>query len=399
MKKKAVLAFSGGLDTSYCALNLSNRKNLDVFSVIVNTGGFTNDELAAISGHARKLGVIEHKTIDVTDKYYSQCIRYLIYGNVLRNGSYPLSVSSERVFQAIAIAEYANEITADYIAHGSTGAGNDQVRFDMIFSILAPDIEILTPIRDQQLSREEEIAYLAENGIQMDAEKARYSINQGLWGTTIGGKETLTSNLPLPENAFPTRVTETNPVKIDLGFKKGQLFSINGTDFQNPVQAISQLNKIAAPFGIGRDIHVGDTIIGIKGRVGFEAPAPILIIKAHQSLEKHVLSKWQIHWKEQMANWYGIMLHEGQYLDPVMRDIEVFLENTQDVVNGNVYIELFPHRFQVQGIKSPNDLMVSEFGAYGEMNLAWSGEDVRGFAKIMANQSRIHRVVNSRNKR
>jgi len=394
MKKKAVLAFSGGLDTSYCAVSLSKEKKFDVHSVIVNTGGFSTEELAEIGSRALKLGVNVHKTLDVTEKYYKQCLRYLIFGNVLKNGSYPLSVSSERVFQAAAIAEYASEINADYIAHGSTGAGNDQVRFDLIFSILAPDIEILTPIRDQCLSRDEEIKYLTDNGFKMDWHKSQYSINQGLWGTTIGGKETLTSNLPLPEEAFPTEVTKTEPISIELGFTKGELLSINGTEFTDPVKAIIKLNEIAASFGIGRDIHVGDTVIGIKGRVGFEASAPVLIIKSHQSLEKHVLSKWQIHWKEQLAAWYGMMLHEGQFHDPVMRDIEAFLDTTQNYVNGTVHIELAPYRFQILGISSPNDLMAAEFGSYGEENLAWSGQDVRGFAKILANQGRIHRAVN-----
>ena len=399
MKKKAVLAFSGGLDTSYCAASLSKEKEMDVHSVFVNTGGFSEDELSDISTRAVNLGVNVHKTLDVTEKYYKQCLRYLIFGNVLKNGSYPLSVSSERVFQAAAIAEYAKEVNADYIAHGSTGAGNDQVRFDLIFSILAPDIEILTPIRDQQLSREEEIKYLAENGVKMDWQKSQYSINQGLWGTTIGGRETLTSNLPLPEDAYPSNVSETQPLKIELGFIKGELKKINDAEYKDPVETIRRLNNIAASFGIGRDIHVGDTVIGIKGRVGFEAPAPILMIKAHQSLEKHVLSKWQIHWKEQLASWYGMMLHEGQFYDPVMRDIEIFLENTQHTVNGTVYIELAPYRFQILGISSPNDLMAAEFGRYGEENPAWSGQDVRGFAKILANQGRIHRAVNKGDKK
>lgn len=396
MKKKVILAFSGGLDTSYCVKYLSETKGLEVHTVIVNTGGFQEDELDKIAKLSQTLGSVKHKTIDVTQQYYEKCIQFLVYGNILKNGVYPLSVSSERVFQALALATYAKENGADYIAHGSTGAGNDQVRFDMIFSIVAPDIEILTPIREQQLSRDDEINFLSKHGHHLDFEKAQYSINQGLWGTSVGGKETLTSHQPLPEAAYPTAITEKKPRKITLGFKNGQINTINDYEYENPVEAIKALNILAAPYGIGRDVHVGDTIIGIKGRVGFEAAAPMLIIKAHHALEKHVLSKWQIHWKDQLANWYGMLLHEGQYLDPVMRDIEVFLENSQHVVSGSVELQLSEKNFQILGIQSPHDLMSQEFGSYGETHLAWSGEDVRGFAKILANQSRIYHTVNKK---
>ena len=398
MKKKVVLAFSGGLDTSYCAKYLSNEQNLDVYSVLVNTGGFSASELNDIRIKAEDLGVVRHLDIEVTQKYYQDCIRYLVYGNVLKNGTYPLSVSAERVFQALAIAEHANEINADYIAHGSTGAGNDQVRFDLIFHILNPDVEILTPIRDLGLSRNDEINYLKQHGVDLNWQEAQYSINQGLWGTSVGGKETLSSDKPLPQNAYPTAVTQSEQINLDLYFDEGQLTGLNGENFDDPVKVIKALNSLAEPYGIGRDIHVGDTIIGIKGRVGFEAPAPILIIRAHHALEKHTLTKWQLHWKDQLANWYGMLLHEGQFLDPVMRDIEVFLENTQKTVNGTVYIKLAPFHFEISGIKSPNDLMSSDFGAYGEKNLAWKGEDVRGFAKILSNQTRIYRAVNKKGK-
>ena len=322
------------------------------------------------------------------------CIRFLIYGNVLRNNTYPLSVSAERIFQAKAVAQQAKKIGADYVAHGSTGAGNDQVRFDMIFNILIPQIEVLTPIRDQQLSREEEINFLREQGIQMDWEKMQYSINKGLWGTSVGGKETLTSDTPLPDNAYPTPVSKTEPAELEIEFQAGQIRGINGKKFEDPVQAIKSLNKLAAPYGIGRDIHVGDTIIGIKGRVGFEAAAAILLIKAHHALEKHTLTKWQIYWKDQISVWYGMHLHEGHYLDPVMRNIENFLENTQITVNGTVFLKLFERRFEIQGVNSSNDLMSDKFGAYGEMNLAWDGNDARGFAKIASNQSSIYRTIN-----
>ena len=396
MTKKVVLAYSGGLDTSYCAKYLSEEKNLEVHSVLVNTGGFSGPELEKIENNAKILGVHKHLNIDVKNKYYLECIRFLVYGNILRNGTYPLSVSAERVFQAMAIAEYANKIKADYIAHGSTGAGNDQVRFDMIFNIMAPRVEILTPIRDQQLARDTEIEYLKNQGIKMDWSKSVYSINQGLWGTSIGGKETLTSSQTLPEEAYPNKVDKTNPVKFELNFEQGELTGFNNKKFTDNVEAIEALNIALSGYGIGRDIHVGDTIIGIKGRVGFEAAAPVLIIKAHQALEKHVLGKWQIYWKEQLADWYGMLLHEGQFLDPVMRDIEAFLEHSQGNVTGKVFIKVAPYTFNIEGIESEYDLMSSEFGAYGELNLGWQGDDVRGFAKILANQSKIYQSVNKK---
>ena len=396
MTKRVVLAYSGGLDTSYCAKYLSEEKRLEVHSVLVNTGGFSQDELDKIEKNAKILGVYKHSTIDVKDKYYEQCIRYLVYGNVLRNGTYPLSVSAERVFQAMSIAEYANKIKADYIAHGSTGAGNDQVRFDMIFNIMAPQIEILTPIRDQQLSRETEIEYLKNNGIDKDWSKSVYSINQGLWGTSVGGKETLTSQKALPDEAYPTAIDKTASEKFELSFTNGEFCGFNGKTYNDKVKAIEALNNAVAGFGIGRDIHVGDTIIGIKGRVGFEAAAPILIIKAHQALEKHILGKWQIYWKDQLADWYGMLLHEGQFLDPVMRDIEAFLDHNQQNVSGKVFIKVAPHYFNIEGIESEHDLMSSRFGSYGELNLGWDGNDVRGFARITSNSSKIYQSVNKK---
>jgi argininosuccinate synthase len=393
MNKKVVLAFSGGLDTSYCAKLLSEDLGYEVHTLIVNTGGFSSEELKEIEKRALNLGVASHKAVDETKNYYEKVIRYLIYGNVLKNSTYPLSVSAERMSQALAIANYANEINANAIAHGSTGAGNDQVRFDMIFHILAPDKEIITPIRDKQLSREEEIDYLKTKGVAFNFEKAKYSINKGLWGTSVGGKETLHSMGMLPEEAWPTPVTKTEGEEVKLYFKKGELVKINSQEFSHPVNAIHHLQEIAGPFGIGRDVHVGDTIIGIKGRVGFEAAAPVLIIKAHHALEKHVLTKWQLSWKEQLSQFYGNWLHEGQYLDPIMRDIEAFLSNSQQNVTGEVSITLFPHRSQINGIHSPFDLMSAKFGKYGEMNLGWTGEDVRGFSKVFGNQTMIYHQV------
>ncbi|CAN5912598.1 argininosuccinate synthase [soil metagenome] len=394
MNNKVVLAFSGGLDTSYCVKYLSEEKGLEIHSAIVQTGGFSEEELQEIERRAYSLGVKSHTTLDETDSYYQKCLKYLIFGNVLKNNTYPLSVSAERVSQAVAIAQYAKEIGAAYVAHGSTGAGNDQVRFDMIFNILIPDVQILTPIRDLKLSRQEEIDFLKQHGVEMNFEKAKYSINKGLWGTSVGGSETLTSHGFLPESAFPTQLSKEEPETVTLTFRQGELVGVGEQAFENSVDAIQKLQELAGPFAIGRDIHVGDTIIGIKGRVGFEAAAPLIIIKAHHALEKHVLTKWQLYWKDQLAVWYGNLLHEGQFLDPVMRNIEKFLEDTQEQVTGEVHVGLAPYRFQVQGISSPHDLMSSTFGSYGEMNNSWSGEDVKGFSKIFGNQTMIYHKVN-----
>lgn len=395
MAKKVVLGFSGGLDTSYCVKYLGEDLGCDVHSIIVNTGGFSAAELADIEKHAYSLGVKSHTTIDAVKTYYERIIRYLVYGNVLKNNTYPLSVSAERLSQALHIAEHAQQLNADAVAHGSTGAGNDQVRFDMIFHIMIPGMEIITPIRDLQLSREAEIAYLKEKGVEMNFEKAQYSINKGLWGTSVGGRETLSSKGLLPESAWPTQVTRQEAEEVVLGFEKGELVSINEKKFSHPTEAIQYLQGLAGPFGIGRDIHVGDTIIGIKGRVGFEAAAPMVILKAHHALEKHVLTKWQLQWKDTLSQFYGNWLHEGQILDPVMRDIEAFLEHSQQNVTGKVFVQLMPYRFQVAGIESAYDLMSSKFGKYGEMNTGFTGQDVRGFSRIFGNQTGIWKAVNS----
>ncbi|MDB5251652.1 MAG: argininosuccinate synthase [Flaviaesturariibacter sp.] len=397
--KKIVLGFSGGLDTSYC-VKYFEEQGYEVHSIIVNTGGFTAEELTGIEAHAYALGVKSHTSVDAVKSYYERIIRFLVFGNVLKNNTYPLSVSAERLVQALHIAEHAKALSADAVAHGSTGAGNDQVRFDMIFHIMIPGIEILTPIRDLKLSREEEIAYLKAKGVDMNFEKSLYSINKGLWGTSIGGKETLNSKGILPEEAWPTQVTKTEGEEVRLAFEKGELTGINGQSFGHPADAIQHLQAIAGAFGIGRDIHVGDTIIGIKGRVGFEAAAPMVIIKAHHALEKHVLTKWQLSWKDQLAQFYGNWLHEGQILDPVMRDIEAFFTSSQEQVTGDVFVQLLPYHFHIIGIESPFDLMSSKFGKYGEMNSGWSGEDVRGFSKIFGNQTSIyHQVKESANRK
>ncbi|HWI91776.1 MAG TPA: argininosuccinate synthase [Flavisolibacter sp.] len=391
--KKVVLGFSGGLDTTYCVKYLSEEKGYEVHSIIVNTGGFSEEELKKIEEHAYKLGVKTHTTIDAVKGYYDRIIKYLIYGNVLKNNTYPLSVSAERLSQALHIAEHAKKLNADAVAHGSTGAGNDQVRFDMIFHIMIPGVEIITPIRDLKLSREQEIEYLKSKGVDMNFAKAMYSINKGLWGTSVGGKETLSSKGILPEEAWPTQVTKTGSEEVKLSFEKGELKKVNDKKFSHPTEAIQYLTSIAAPYGIGRDVHVGDTIIGIKGRVGFEAAAPMIILKGHHALEKHVLTKWQLNWKDQLALFYGNWLHEGQILDPVMRDIEAFFESSQQNVTGEVFVQLLPYRFQIIGIESKYDLMSSKFGKYGEMNTGFTGDDVRGFSRIFGNQTSIWNAV------
>jgi argininosuccinate synthase len=393
MAKKVILGFSGGLDTTYCVKYLTEEKGCEVHSVVVNTGGFTESELKKIEAHAYQLGVKTHTSVDAVKSYYDRIIKYLIFGNCLKNNTYPLSVSAERLSQAVHIAEHVKKLNGDAVAHGSTGAGNDQVRFDMIFNIMIPGVEIITPIRDLKLSREEEITYLKAKGVEMNFEKAAYSINKGLWGTSVGGKETLNSKGMLPEEAWPTQVTESGVRNLELEFVKGELISVDNKKFNHPTAAIQYLQSIAGGFGAGRDIHVGDTIIGIKGRVGFEAAAPMIILKAHHALEKHVLTKWQLNWKDQLSQFYGNWLHEGQILDPVMRDIEHFFESSQQQVSGTVFVQLQPYRFFITGIESPHDLMSSKFGKYGEMNNGWTGEDVRGFTKIFGNQTAIWHSV------
>ncbi|MFN4086550.1 MAG: argininosuccinate synthase [Spirosomataceae bacterium] len=394
--KKVVLAYSGGLDTSFCVKYLTEERGMEVHSVLVDTGGFTTEEIEDIKRKAYELGVKSHFTARVADEYYQKCIRFLIYGNILKNNTYPLSVSAERIFQAMAVAEYAKSIDAQAIAHGSTGAGNDQVRFDMAFRIIVPEAEIITPIRDLKLSREDEIEFLKSKGVVREWHKSTYSINQGLWGTSVGGKETLNSWDYLPESAYPTQVQRKKEKEITLQFQKGELKGVNGKRFRNPVDAIRRLHELASSYGIGRDIHVGDTIIGIKGRVGFEAAAPLIIIKAHHLLEKHVLTKWQQYWKQNIAEFYGMLLHEGQFNEPALRDMEALMENSQEHVTGTVRVMLAPYRFQLLGIESPYDLMSPIFGSYGEMNNAWSGDDVRGFSKIASNQVMIYEKIKER---
>jgi len=397
MKEKVLLAFSGGLDTSFCAMYLSQEKGYEVHTAVANTGGFSAEELKVIEDKAYRLGAASHVALDVTQEYYDKSIKYMVFGNVLRNGTYPISVSSERIFQAIAIINYAKEIGAEYVAHGSTGAGNDQVRFDLTFDVIAPEIKVLTPTRDMVLTREYEINYLRDHGFEADFKKMEYSINKGLWGTSIGGKETLKSEQTLPEEAYPSQVEKQGEETVTIGFENGEICSVNGSTNENKVLLINQLEEIANKYGIGRDMHIGDTIIGIKGRVGFEAAAPLLIINAHKMLEKHTLTKWQQYWKDQLGNWYGMFLHEAQYLEPVMRDIEQFLQSSQQNVTGTVIVKLRPYNYTLVGVESTFDLMKTDFGEYGEVNRAWSADDVKGFTKILGNQMKIYYNVQKRN--
>ena len=389
-KKKVVVAYSGGLDTSYTVMYLAKELGYEVYAACADTGGFSPAQLKANEENAYKLGAKHYVTLDVTQEYYAKSLKYMIYGNVLRNGTYPISVSSERIFQAIAIARYANEVGADAIAHGSTGAGNDQVRFDMTFLVMAPGVEILTLTRDNALSRDEEIEYLRSNGFVADFTKMKYSYNVGIWGTSICGGEILDSKQSLPDSAYLKQVEKDGKEEMRIEFKHGEIVAVNGKAFDNKIEAIRYIESIAAPYGIGRDMHVGDTIIGIKGRVGFEAAAPMVIINAHKFLEKYTLSKWQQYWKDQVANWYGMFLHESQYLEPVMRDIEAMLESSQRNVNGTVIVELRPLSMFMVGVDSPDDLVKTKFGEYGEMQKGWTADDAKGFIKVLSTPLRVY---------
>ena len=389
-QKKVVVAFSGGLDTSYTVMYLAKEMGYEVYAACANTGGFSPQQLKKNEGNALLLGAKEYVTLDVTKQYYEKSLKYMVWGNVLRNGTYPVSVSSERIFQGMAIAEYARKIGAHAIAHGSTGAGNDQVRFDMTFLVMCPEMEIITLTRDKTLSRKEEVDYLNSHGFFADFTKLKYSYNVGIWGTSICGGEILDSTQGLPESAYLKQVSKTGSEILALEFSHGELVGVNGKHFDDRIAAIQAVEEIGSAYGIGRDMHVGDTIVGIKGRVGFEAAAPMLIIGAHKFLEKFTLSKWQQYWKDQVANWYGMFLHESQYMEPVMRDIEAMLESSQRNVNGTVTLELRPYSFSTVGVDSPDDLLKSKLGEYGEGQKGWTAEDAKGFIKMLSNPLRMY---------
>ena len=388
-KKKVVVAFSGGLDTSYTVMKLHND-GYEVYAACANTGGFSEEQLKKNEENAYKLGAVKYVTLDVTQEYYEKSLKYMIFGNVMRNNCYPISVSSERIFQAIAIARYAKEIGADAIAHGSTGAGNDQIRFDMTFLVMAPGVEIITLTRDHKLSRKEEIDYLNAHGFFADFAKLKYSYNVGIWGTSICGGEILDSAQGLPEDAYLKHVTQLEESELKITFEKGEIVAVNDEHFDDKIKAIQKIEEIGASYAIGRDCNVGDTIIGIKGRVAFEAAAPKLIIEAHRMLEKYTLSKWQQYWKDQVANWYGMFLHESQYLEPVMPDIEAMLVSSQRNVTGTAILKLRPLSFETVGVDSPNDLLKSKLGEYGEMQHGWTAEEAKGFIKVSSTPLRVY---------
>jgi len=397
-KRKVVVAFSGGLDTSYTVMKLTHD-GYDVYAACANTGGFSAEQLKKNEENAYKLGAVKYVTLDVTQEYYDKSLKYMIFGNVMRNNCYPISVSSERIFQAMAIARYAKEIGADAIAHGSTGAGNDQIRFDMTFLVMAPGIDIITLTRDHALSRKEEVDYLNAHGFHADFTKLKYSYNVGIWGTSICGGEILDSTKGLPEEAYLKHVTRQDESELRITFEKGEIAAINGEHFDDKIKAIQKIEETGAAYAIGRDCNVGDTIIGIKGRVGFEAAAPKLIIEAHRLLEKSTLSKWQQYWKDQVGNWYGMFLHESQYMEPVMPDIEAMLTSSQRHVNGTAILKLRPYSFETVGVDSDDDLLKSKLGEYGEMQHGWTSEEAKGFIKVLSTPLRVYYGIHDDEKR
>ena len=395
-----VVAFSGGLDTSFCVPYLKEQHKVPIYTVTVNTGGLSEEECVQIEKRAIEIGSAGHYLVDARADLFDRSIQFLIKGNVLRGDVYPLCVGPDRVVQAKALVDMARELGSSTVAHGSTGAGNDQIRFDVALSVLGDDLTILTPIRDLGLTREYTTNWLTERGFAVSAATKTYSINTGLWGTTVGGKETLTTKLPLPDNAWPQDSPKNAPdqgLNLTLTFDKGVPTALDGKSM-SPVELIEELNRVGYIHGIGRAIHVGDTILGIKGRVGFQSPAAAILIPAHRELEKTVLSRWQQYHKAQLGDFYGMLLHEAQYFDPIIRDIEAFLDSSQEVVSGTVTLELYKGSVNIQGTSSPFSLFDTGVATYGESNQLWDGRDARGFARILGLQSLLtHRVRSASN--
>jgi argininosuccinate synthase len=376
------LAFSGGLDTSYCVPRLAEQ-GYAVHTVFVNTGGASAEERAAIRRQAMTLGAVEHHEVDARDEVFGRFVSYLIQGNILRGEVYPLSVSAERTQQAISVIEVARAIGAQAVAHGSTGAGNDQVRFDIALRVLAPELAIVTPIRDEGLTRERAIAYLEERGLPVPAKASAYSINAGLWGTTWGGGWTHDTWAGPPEELLDPPPGAPAPRELVIGWERGIPVTLDDAPLSGP-NLIAGLAELSAQYGLGRNIHVGETALGIKGRIGFEAGAALLLIGAHRELEKLVLTKWQVFWKDQLGRFYGDRLHEGHYFDPALRDIEALLTSSQRRVTGETRVRVAAGRFMVTGARSPFSMMDRSVATYGEENRLWTGDEARAFARIGA---------------
>ncbi len=381
-RQPLVLAFSGGLDTSYCVPRLA-EDGWAVHTVYVDTGGSTPAERAAIRRQAEAVGAVEHHEVDAREQVYDRFVRFLIQGNVLRGEVYPLSVSAERTQQALSVVEVARRIGAEAVAHGSTGAGNDQVRFDVALRVLAPELHIVTPIRDGAVRREAAIAFLEARGLPVPGKAGSYSINRGLWGTTWGGGWTHdTWAGPPPELIEPP--ADAPPAReIILGWEQGLPVTLDAVPLEGPA-LVARLGDLSEAYGIGRNIHVGETALGIKGRIGFEAGAALVLIGAHRELEKLVLTKWQVFWKDQLGRFYGDRLHEGQYFDPALRDIEALITSSQARVSGDTRVRLAPGRFQVVGTRSPHSMMDTSIATYGEENRLWTGDEARAFARVSA---------------
>ncbi len=382
---KIALAFSGGLDTSFLAIWLREQTGSEVVTVCVDTGGFSDEELAAIAARAKELGIADHRVVNAQHDVYDRYVSYLIKGNCLRGGTYPVSVGAERTAQAEAVVGVAREIGATAIAHGSTRAGNDQIRFDVAIRALAPELEIHAPIRDLGWSREQESAWLAERGIEIDAKTVAYSVNEGLFGTTIGGKETHDPWQVPPGDVYTATVDPADAPaegeQVTIGFEHGLPISLDG-DALDGVAVVRALNAIAGRHGVGRGMHLGDTILGVKGRLAFEAPGPLVVMQAHSELEKLVQTRWQAYWRQTLGTFYGNLLHEGLYFDPVMRDLEAFLDSVNERVSGEVKVTLCRGIARVTGVRSPHSLMDPDVAVYGEGASGWTGGQAEGFARL-----------------